>query len=145
MPKHNIGLTIALLLLLLGCGESTAFDPKHVIRTLESPNGAVTASITRNASGGAAGSLSYAVYLSGAHSERKPERIFDAANDCDPTLEWRDNSLLAITYSNRNCSIYGFRNFWYERPMTSEDDPATPVEIMLVRVDPSSNGAAVRQ
>jgi hypothetical protein len=105
----------------------------------------VTASITKVANGGAAGSLSYAVYLSGANSEGKPERIFDATNDCDPLLEWRDNALLAIAYSNRNCSIYGFRNFWYEQPMTSEDDQATPVEVMLVRTEASSKGAAVRQ
>jgi hypothetical protein len=134
----NCGL-LFLSLLSVGCGPAPTDNFKHVFRAVDSPSGTVTAHVARNASGGAAGSLTYDIYLTEKESEEAPERVFNGYGDCNPEIEWRSDQLLMIRYAAEHCEIYGFRNFYWhhnESGLTVAQRPR--LEIALLRIEPVS-------
>jgi hypothetical protein len=123
--------------LCVGCDPSPTDNFKNVFRAVNSPNSTVTAHVARNASGGAAGSLVYDVFLTENGSEGEPERVFNGYGDCDPNVEWQSDQLLIIQYAAANCDIYGFRNFyWRDKDIGPSHGRPPRLEIKLVRIEP---------
>lgn len=128
---------VVLALQLAGCDAPPRDDFKHAHRSVDSPDGSATASLARIASGGAAGSLAYKVYLSENGGDGAPQLVFHGYSDCNPEIAWRGSQLLEIRYAGRNCQVLSFHNFWQEREHKQADAKKIPrVEIMLERVSP---------
>jgi hypothetical protein len=130
-----------LALQLAGCDAPKNYaDSEHVYRAVDSPDGGSTARLARVASGGAAGSLSYDVYLSKNILDGGSELVFRGYSDCNPEIEWRGNQLLVIRYAGRSCNVLTFHSFWEERDLErAQAETKVPrVEIMLERVSPAT-------
>lgn len=125
-----------LALALAACDAPAKDDFSRVNRAVESPDGGATAGLARIASGGAAGSLAYKVYLSETGSDGDPELVFHGYSDCNPEIEWRSSELLVIRYAGGNCQVQAFHNFWKERERKRAETKTSSVEIMLERVMP---------
>jgi hypothetical protein len=139
MLKRAARVSLMLALLSAGCGTSPNDNFSHVFRAVDSPDGTATAHLARNASGGAAGSLVYDVYLSKNGSDGDPELVFHGSGDCDLEIEWPSSQLLVIRYAGWNCVVYTFHNFWDERELERTERKVPRVEIMLERVPPPAN------
>jgi hypothetical protein len=133
------GVSLLLALVTVGCGTPPSNNFDHVFRAVDSPDGTATAHIARNASGGAAGSLVYDVYLSKYGSVENPELVFHGYSDCNLEVEWRSRHLLVIRYAGWSCTVYTFHNFWNERELERTERNVPRVEIMLERVPPAAD------
>jgi hypothetical protein len=128
--------TLVLALLLASCDSPQKDYFKDAYRAVDSPDGAATASLSRIASGGAAGSLAYYVYLSKNGSDATPELVFHGYSDCNPEIEWRGSQLLVIRYAGGYCRVQSFHSFWEERERARVEQQIPRVEITLERVPP---------
>ena len=128
-----------LTIILTACDTAAEYDSKHVYREVDSPNGDVTARLAKIATGGAAGSLVYKIYLSDSQTEGLNELIFHGYSDCNPEVEWRGSQLLVIRYAGGYCEVIAFHNFWRERELKRTESNVPRVEIMLERIAPSSS------
>ena len=134
MSRSRVCVVFALLI--AGCNQSRTDNLSNVYRAVDSPDGAATARLARTASGGAAGSLVYDVYLSKNGSGGGAELVFHGYSDCNPEIQWRGSQLLVIRYAGWKCQVQSFHSFWQERELERVEMKLPRVEVMLERVPP---------
>ncbi len=109
------------------------FDEKAVVSKVDLPDRSLVAQLTLRATGGAAGDLTHAVYVSKAGDAGSPELMFYASGDCTPKISWESDTLLWVRYTGGvNCNVLLYNSVWHDDGLRRGIDTRF-VEIALAR------------
>jgi len=96
-----------------------------------SPSGQISAILTSDFGGGAAGVAIYSLYLTEGKAAELKHPNFVANNCTGLTVAWLAPKILQLNYP-QDCAIKKFVNFWYSRQDSNSARP-TRIEIVLAK------------